>query len=574
MINATKVNYYSDLGIDVFNLEDEFFNDICYSYSEGGSDMILNDRVADIYHNYSVCEDNCNYNKINLTENTVSCKCSIKTTVEVEVTPPKLDTIIRDSFRDSNLAVMKCYNVVFSFNNKMGNIGFFIFTTLVLLHLPFFIYYFIYNITSIRKFIFAEMGKFNYWFKTNYPPKKDKSNKSLKIKRNIIQTSSNQKESLEAMIEKKNKKKNIKGNTSSRMNLYIKKSKILKGKRNSITNVNIKNELNNKKTALLKNNKTKINRPSITQKNLQTVLLFDCKVLNKNIIKINNENQRKITVGKNKTNKEKIKINSKGYSLIQLDADNSKQNTKPPNSDFLLDNYDYETALIYDNRKFWRIFYICLIAKENIINIFLFRTPLDLQSLRYCLFIFTYSCDLAFNTIFYSTQNISDKYHYKGDNLFLFTIVNNLVQTIISAIIGLILVNVFQHLIDVRNSFEDIFRKEEKKMRKNKKYKVSEETKKKILNKIRKISLKWKCKIILFIIFEFSMMLFFYYFVTAFCDIYKNTQISWIYDFFLSFIISFATEIFGAFMLAILYILSLKYKLKFVYTITIFLYSI
>ena len=282
----------------------------------------------------------------------------------------------------------------------------------------------------------------------------------------------------------------------------------------------------------------------------------------------------KITVGKNKINKEKIKINSKGYSLIQLDADNSKQNTKPPNSDFLLDNYDYETALIYDNRKFWRIFYICLIAKENIINIFLFRTPLDLQSLRYCLFIFTYSCDLAFNTIFYSTQNISDKYHYKGDNLFLFTIVNNLVQTIISAIVGLILVNIFQHLIDVRSSFEDIFRKEEKKMRKNRKYKVSEETKKKILDKIRKISLKWKCKIILFIIFEFSMMLFFYYFVTAFCDIYKNTQISWIYDFFLSFIISFATEIFGAFILAILYILSLKYKLKFVYTITIFFYSI
>ena len=73
----------------------------------------------------------------------------------------------------------------------------------------------------------------------------------------------------------------------------VKKSKILKGKRNSTTNVNIKNEFNQKKTALLKNNKTKINkinRPSITQKNLQTVLLFDCKVLNKNIIKINNEN--------------------------------------------------------------------------------------------------------------------------------------------------------------------------------------------------------------------------------------------------------------------------------------------
>ena len=49
----------------------------------------------------------------------------------------------------------------------------------------------------------------------------------------------------------------------------------------------------------------------------------------------------------------------------------------PINSDFILDNYNYEIAIKYDNRIFWRLFYICVLAKENIINIIFFKIPLD-----------------------------------------------------------------------------------------------------------------------------------------------------------------------------------------------------
>ena len=77
-----------------------------------------------------------------------------------------------------------------------------------------------------------------------------------------------------------------------------------------------------------------------------------------------------------------------------------------------------------------------------------------------------------------------------------------------------------------------------------------------------------------FIIIELTFMLFFYYFVTAFCEVYKQTQISWLYDFFLSFLISLAAEILGSLLIAIFYIVSLKYKLKILYKIIIFLYNI
>ena len=51
LINITKINYYSDQGIDIFNITDTFFNDICYPYSEEDSDIILRDRISDIYEN-------------------------------------------------------------------------------------------------------------------------------------------------------------------------------------------------------------------------------------------------------------------------------------------------------------------------------------------------------------------------------------------------------------------------------------------------------------------------------------------------------------------------------------------
>ena len=227
MINKTKIDYYNELGIDVFNLKDNFFNDICYSYSEGDSDIILDDRVSDIYQNFSICENNCDYNKINLTENTVSCKCSIKASVDVEVKPPKLDKIIRDSFIDSNLAVMKCYNLVFSFKNKFENYGFLIFTILVFLHIPFFVYYFIFNIIPIKKYIFSEMSKFNYCNNINNPPKKDNKRKmKYKKKKVATQISKLNKDSSETLVNKKTIKEKNKESISSRMNLFKNKKKI------------------------------------------------------------------------------------------------------------------------------------------------------------------------------------------------------------------------------------------------------------------------------------------------------------------------------------------------------------
>ena len=557
MINVSKINYYSSLGIDIFNIEDQFFNDICYSYSEGDSDMILKDRVTDIYQNYSVCESNCKYNNINITEKTVSCYCRIKTYDESHIHPPRLDKIIRDSFTNSNLAVIKCYNLVFSYENKSQNIGFWIFSILVFLHFPIFIYYFIFNISSIKNFILTEMAKFNYIRRVDNPIKRDKNiKKTRREKKAHIKNEE---------LENKNTKIMSINNSSI--------TKIIQSNFNSSLKKNRSNPNLNTNFNFLNPNKI-INHKN-KHKSMKSIAFKISN--NKNRIKMKSHHKthstkKKISIYNEKINDKQV-LSSKCYSLIQIDANNSI-NKRPPNSDFILDNYDYETALIYDNRKFWRIFYISILAKENIINIILFKTPLDIRPLRICLFIFSYSCDLAFNTIFFTNQNISDKYHYEGNNLFLFTLINNSIISIISSLVGLILVNIFQHMIDARGDFEDIFRNEEKKMRENKKYKVSRKRKSEILKNIKDLYLNLKNKIIFFIIFEFSIMLFFYYFVTSFCEVYKKTQISWLSDFFSSFFISFGSEIIGALIITIFYIFSIRYKLKYVYNVVLFFYNL
>jgi hypothetical protein len=272
-----------------------------------------------------------------------------------------------------------------------------------------------------------------------------------------------------------------------------------------------------------------------------------------------------------KMNQKNDKAND--YILIQISANNSPNNT-PPQSNCFLDNYSYREAIKYDKRSFCRIFYICILAKENILNIILIKSPLELKSLRLCLLFFIYSCDFALNTLFYFNSNISDKYYYNGNNKFFFTIFNNISISIISTFISLVLLIFFQLLTTSKDDIEDLFRKEERKMRKNSNYVVNFIKRKQILMKVYEINKKLKIKIIIFFIVEFSIMLFFFYFVTAFCEVYKESQISWIIDSLVSFLLSFPIEFGLAFLIAVFYKISIQKKCKWIYKIVMIFYNL
>ena len=271
----------------------------------------------------------------------------------------------------------------------------------------------------------------------------------------------------------------------------------------------------------------------------------------------------------NKENKDK-KIGNE-FPLILINANNiDKYN--PLNSNYVLNNYNYKEAIIYEKRTFWRILFIYLIAKENILNLIFFNPPLELKPLRICIFIFTYACDLGLNSLFYLSDNISDKYHYTGVNKLLFTLINNLTISLVSTIVSFMLLIFFQKLSHSSNKIKNLFQEQDNLLKSNKKYKVKEKTKKEIKKDINKIFKCLKIKIIIFLIVELLFMLFFLYYVTLFCHVYESKQISWILDSVSSYAMSLITTFIISLTCSILYKIAIIYKIKILYKIVIYLY--
>ena len=261
------------------------------------------------------------------------------------------------------------------------------------------------------------------------------------------------------------------------------------------------------------------------------------------------------------------------FPLILINA-NNKKNHEAFKSNYVLDNYDYEEAICQEKRGFCRIYFIFLISKENTLNFIFYNPPLELKPIRFGIFIFSFACDFALNALFYLSKNISDKYHYNGAYRELYALTNNLVISLSSTIVSFILLFFFRSLSQSNNQIEKLFREQENILRTDKEYKVDNEVIKEIRNKISKIMKCLNCKINIFLTIEIIFLAFFFYYVTAFCQVYRSTQISWLLDCLSSYAISMAITLVASFLFAMIYKISIKCRMKTLYKIIIFLYSL
>jgi len=276
----------------------------------------------------------------------------------------------------------------------------------------------------------------------------------------------------------------------------------------------------------------------------------------KNFNKENNSSSFEMSLKKNKISSP-LKKNS--YSQLTISNKEKKILNYFFDPKYDLDIYTYEEALKYEKRTFIRIYYICLLSKERILNAFIFESKIKIKSLRISMFIFNNACDFALNAFFYTNEKISDKYHYNGDNLLWFTLLNNIIISISSAFFSSILVFLFNILTHSKNAIKDLLEK------KNFIY-IN------IIQKLQKIYKQLKIKIIIYIFLEFLLLLFFFYYVTGFCIVYKKSQIDWLLDGLVSTFVSILIKLLISFIISIFYLVSLKYKIKIIYNIVIFTY--
>ena len=558
LIDIEKINNLKNLGVDAFNINDSFFWDVCEPYSsDTGNDLILEDRIKDLYQNYSLCEEGCTYNDLSLENMTVSCNCKIKENITTVVSEINLDQIKYET--TSNFDIIKCYDIIFKFKLKMTNIGFWIFTILLILHFPLIFHYFYTGIQPIHNFVINEMIKYGYLTNKQQPNSniKNKTNKAKKGKK---------KKNKNNPPQKKKKSKNKKIN-----NVLVIQNNIIKNSYNKLSKpLDSKNIINKDNKNRRKNKKKKLNKKINLSVNSTTKIdnsksLIKNKRKNNGLTNMETENP----VDKEKTNKNKII----DFTLITINLNHKKFNDYTPNQSYrVLNNYTFEEAIKYDHRAICEIFFIYLISKQAIFHAFFFKSPLQLFSLRLCLLFFIFSSDLALNAFFYFNDNISKKYH-NAKNLLLFTFNNNLTVILLSTFIGFVLLTLFIKLTNCTNAMREVFQNEEEKMKKDKKYKVTNERKIEIKNEIEKIFKNYKIKIIVFIISELLFMIFFWYFVIIFCHVYKSTQTSWILDSFLTILSRIIIDCLICLGLAKLYRIGVESNIHCIYKFAMFLYS-
>ena len=499
-LDISSISDFQDLGIDILNIKDKFFNDLCYSYSESKNDMILEDRIKYIYQNYSLCEIGCTYNNIDTEYMNIVCNCKIQSndnTSNVNVTSLFFEQPKDIGFFDSNIGVIKCYNLVFSFKNKSNNIGFILFSVIIIVYIIFIICFCRNGIKPIKEYLNKEMIDKGYLTK----------------------------------IESKQKY-----NNAANPNKRKKAIKIIKKKKFNLNNNNLIQINNNKRT---KNETTKPNSAR--------------KLVNKKNAKFKKSNKA--------TDIESNYINN--FGIVKINLNNYKKYI-PMDSNQSLHNYTFDEAIKYDKRHIFRIAYIYLLSKQIIFRTFLQRSPLELYPLRFTLFIFMFSCDLALNALFYFNDNISKKYHY-AKNLFLFTFSNNITIIIYSTLCSYFLITLLSKLSNSSNAIRNVFASVEQKIKFNKKYKVNDRIKKDTYNKIENILQKFKIKIAVLLIIETILILFFGYFVTAFCHVYPSTQMSWLLDSFLSILSRLILELIFSFLFGKLYQISVASNFKTLY---------
>ena len=294
------------------------------------------------------------------------------------------------------------------------------------------------------------------------------------------------------------------------------------------------------------------------------------KISSKNQKNKNKKNKKIAELTTDNQNQKNNEENGNNFAIIKIRL-NDIENYKPQDSFQTLHNYTFEEAIEYDKRSIFKIFYIYLLSKQIIFHTFFQKNPLELFSLRICLFIFMLSTDLALNSLLYLNDNISKKYQY-AKGLFLFTFSNNLTIILLSTLLSFFLIALISKLNNSTNSIRNVFRNEEEKI-KNIKYKINDKRKKEIFLEIEKILKCLKIKIFIFITIQIILVLFFWYFVTAFCHVYANTQTSWLLDALLSFLSRLIIEFLFALLFAKLYIVAVESNVYCIYRALLFIYD-
>ena len=181
-----------------------------------------------------------------------------------------------------------------------------------------------------------------------------------------------------------------------------------------------------------------------------------------------------------------------------------------------LNGMDYDDAIINDNRNYWQYYWSLLKKKHLIILTFISNDDYNVFLLKLSLFILSLALFFSINTLFYKDDTLHTIFSENGKYNLIYQIPQILYSTLISLAMSFILKKLSlsqSQLIAIRKELD--------------------------MPRARKLSTKIKkcfsIKMYLFFSVGLALLMFFWYYISSFAAVYKNTQLHLIKDTLLSF---------------------------------------
>ena len=268
-----------------------------------------------------------------------------------------------------------------------------------------------------------------------------------------------------------------------------------------------------------------LNQLKIIKKQIKRIIF---EKTNMNLIKKNNKKikivkKKKLYNKKNQSNsiinskgliniKNNNKIISAGHHIINKSINNNKMNYNNEE----LNELSYYNALLFDKRKFCQYYNSLLKIKHNLIFTFCNNEDYNPKIIKIDLFLIGITIDLTVNALFFNDDTMHEIYVKKG----IFDFYTQLPIAIYSFLISTIL-NLPMALLGLSSDKIIYF----------KQYQRDKNIKKNGNKLISSI----KIKVSIYFIISFIFLLFFWYYISIFCIIYKNTQYHLLKDTLISF---------------------------------------
>ena len=502
--------FLTDQGINIFDLNDPFYTDICYDFDNPSKrDIPLSDRIATVYPDVSLCDEGCQIDGIDLENMTASCNCKFNDIANSNIIKDNalLESAVGEIFdiiSSSNILVMKCYNYIFKhFTNSIGGM---MSTMALAIQIICTTIYFSVGVNSIKTYIYNIFEKFlSFIGKTDFdlyaPPKKNIKNKTLKDK--LVQ---NKKEVRFNVVGKEiEKKKENHKDFDTYSNVDKRKIRIEKP---LISNFDTKSTYQDIIKYRQQSSKKEHNKRN------------EKKLITEKSIKSNFSNRSKNSFLKNKTKKGRavspinIKPESSRENQISFDEKDYRQFF----DEYLatsLDDLEYDDAIILDKRTFCEYFVESLKERQMIAFTFIATDPLKIRIIKIMLFILNIVLYFVVIGLFFSEEYISELYNLEGEEGFFDYIPRSIDKFIYTTMVSIIIGYIIDCFFVDEKKIKGIFKREKDNL-----FNLKAE----IVGIIKEIQKRY----LSFIIIILVILLVSFYYLLCFNYVYPKTQIEWV----------------------------------------------